>query len=163
MHAAPQCGSCPARPLCPTFAAGLQKAIPAPARKVAYQSQREAAVVVRKRGKVLLRQCAEADRWAGLWDFPRFVIGEHAPAAEVALEVGRRLTNDFGIEVAMGERLTTIRHGVTRYRITLECFEASWQAGRLKSAAEPLLWSSVGKLAEYPLNVTGRQISRLLE
>jgi translation initiation factor IF-2 len=34
----------------------------------------EAAVVVRKNGAVLLRQCGPDERWTGLWDFPRLDV-----------------------------------------------------------------------------------------
>ena len=70
----PRCLLCPVADLCPTRAAGLQAVIPASPRKLRYEDVHETAVVVRRRGRVLLRRCAEGERWAGLWDFPRFQV-----------------------------------------------------------------------------------------
>ena len=40
---------------------------------------REATVVVRKSGRVLLRQRAKGERWEGMWDFPRFPLDGEGP------------------------------------------------------------------------------------
>ena len=42
---------------------------------------REAAVVVRRGGRVLLLLRPEGGRWAGLWDFPRFALDGHSDSA----------------------------------------------------------------------------------
>ena len=68
----PKCKACPLESLCPTRKSGLQNRIPAPRRKTPVEDLCEAAVVVQRNGRVLLRQCGDDERWAGLWDFPRF-------------------------------------------------------------------------------------------
>ena len=50
----PDCPRCPVAMLCPTHHAGLQDRIPARRRKPATEAVREAAVIVRRRGRVLL-------------------------------------------------------------------------------------------------------------
>lgn len=156
---APRCAACPVRRLCPTQAAGLQAAIPAPPAKTAYEDVREAAVVVRRREQVLLRQCGPAERWAGMWDFPRFSIdAQRGPALRRELaEKVRALT---GMTVTVGPSLTTLKHGVTRFRITLVCHAAQHVRGRLRG--KDLRWVAPHELERYPLSVSGRQISRLL-
>ena len=69
---APACDACPLAVLCPTQAHGWQQEIPRAKRRPDYEQVHETAVVVRRRGKVLLRRCGPDERWAGLWDFPRF-------------------------------------------------------------------------------------------
>jgi len=71
----PQCLICPIRDLCPTAIKGLQESIPVAAKKVKYQELNEAVVVIRRGNKFLVRQCGADERWAGLWDFPRYEIG----------------------------------------------------------------------------------------
>jgi A/G-specific adenine glycosylase len=66
-----------------------------------------------------------------------------------------------GLAVAPGPRLTTIKHGVTRFRITLDCYEAECTGGRLKRGGD-VRWVKIGELEGYPLSVTGRKISGLL-
>jgi A/G-specific adenine glycosylase len=70
----PLCDQCPVCALCPTFRLGLQDEIPLPKRKTKYEDRHEAAVVVRRGDRVVLRRCGPAERWAGLWDFPRFPV-----------------------------------------------------------------------------------------
>lgn len=191
----PQCSSCPLAPLCPTQAGGLQEVIPAATRRVKYEAVDEACIVVRNSSKVLLRQCRESERWAGLWDFPRFPLqrsaGDQAsdqrkpqPAGEShdkALRSGRsrrdnsaseksaseKMPREFarqvqrltGVTMTAGRRLTTIKHGVTRFRITLTCFTGAYGRGVPEDGH---CWVALDRLHEYPLSVTGRKIADLL-
>ena len=125
----PACECCPLRLLCPTRTGGLQDRIPAPKKKTKYEDAFEACVVVWKKSKVLLRRCSTGERWAGMWDFPRFPIqAKQGPALNRELRKGvQRLT---GITIDPGEHWKTIKHGVTRFRITLDCYQATHQSGR---------------------------------
>ena len=77
----PRCEDCPAAPLCAANRQGRQGDIPPPKTKRRIEAVREAAVLVRRRGRVLLLRWPEGRRWAGLWDFPRFPINARQPAA----------------------------------------------------------------------------------
>jgi A/G-specific adenine glycosylase len=158
----PRCEACPAAVLCPTNLQGLQTTIPPVARKPPIEAVREAAVVVYRRGRVLVLQNAPGQRWAGLWDFPRFpVAAGNGPATRDELVAGvQRLT---GVLVEPGERLTTIKHSVTRFRITLDCHRAAYVAGsRRNNGQVPCRWVKPAELEEYPLSATGRKIGQLL-
>jgi A/G-specific adenine glycosylase len=157
----PLCDRCPVGGLCPTKQQGLQAVIPLPKRKTAYEDRHEAAVVVRRGARVVLRRCAPDERWAGLWDFPRFPITAHRgdPLREQLQSAAVELT---GLAIDPGRHLTTIKHGVTRFRITLDCYEAKCIGGRLKRGGD-VRWVKIGDLEAYPLSVTGRKISRLLQ
>ena len=80
----PACGECPVAKFCPTFASGLQDDVPVKKEKTVYEDVNEAAVVVRKGTRVLLRRCGAGERWAGLWDFPRFPTTSKSNAATSA-------------------------------------------------------------------------------
>ena len=137
---------------------GLVEQIPRPARRTNYEDVTEVAVVVRDRGRVLLRQCQQGERWAGLWDFPRFAANGHGTLAE---QIALRTFELTGVEVAPGEQLATFKHGVTRFRITLHCYAAARRssARRVTTTAR---WVALAVLPEYPLSTTGRKISQLL-
>jgi A/G-specific adenine glycosylase len=159
----PACDACPAFDLCPTRAQGLQAAIPPPKKKTRYTEVREVAAVVRRRGKILLRQCLPDERWSGLWDFPRFGV-KAVKAAALRREVIDRLRRQTGVEAELGDKLTTVKHGVTRFRITLDCYQAAY-VRRAKGArpAGPLRWVRPSELDGLPLSVTGRKIARLVD
>ena len=154
----PQCDECPVKSLCPTYGHGWQDQIPAAAKKIVYEDVHEVAVVVRKKNAVLLRRCGEGERWAGLWDFPRFRSEDPTQSPPELEERVRQLT---GVRVEDAQWVTEIKHAVTRYRITLSCFEAHYQSGR-KRSGEECAWVTVDQLSDYPLSVTGRRIGRLV-
>jgi A/G-specific adenine glycosylase len=159
---APDCPNCPVFCLCPTYEQGLQALIPAPKKKKGYTEVREAAVVVRRRGQVLLRQCGGDERWSGLWDFPRFGVS-HGKGAGLRTELIDKVRQQVGVEIEPGEKLTTIKHGVTRFRITLLCFEAEYVGRQRRSAQRgPQRWLAPSRLSDLPLSVTGRKIARLI-
>lgn len=157
----PRCERCPVTALCAARAAGLVDQIPAPKKKTRYEQVREAAVVVRKRGRVLVRRCGADERWAGLWDFPRFAV-DAEDAARLEKELVAKVAALTGLTVEPLGRLTTIKHGVTRFRITLDCHEARCAGGRLRRGSGDIRWIAPAGLGQLPLSVTGRKISRLL-
>lgn len=153
----PLCDCCPLARLCPTRKLGLQAEIPAAKKPKQYEDVIEAAVVIRRGSKVLLRQCQKGERWAGLWDFPRFAVPPNLNG-QLPRHIERETRTLMGIKIDRLEPLATLKHGVTRFRITLEVFTAAAASSRPKNG----LWVTPGELADYPLSTTGRQIARLL-
>jgi A/G-specific adenine glycosylase len=156
----PSCDACPIAPLCATFAQGLQEKIPLTRRRMNYESVSEACVVVRRAGRILLRQCAEGERWAGLWDFPRFAVARDENESKLREQIAKNVNQQTGVSITVGPRITTIRHGVTRYRITLDCYEGVYRRGPLKRDQQR--WVEADRLEAYPLSVTGRKIAERL-
>jgi A/G-specific adenine glycosylase len=177
----PDCSGCPVASLCPTHHGGLQDLVPARGPKPRIEHVREAAVVVWRRSKVLLVERAAGHRWAGLWDFPRFPLaaGRMSAVDQQLIDSIERLCK---LQVEPRGLLTTLKHGVTRFCITLECHEADCIAPttnrRTRSAVEtpPVengtsghairfsdqRWVSPAKLDGYPLSTTGRKIANLI-
>lgn len=158
----PSCDTCPLAVWCVASRQGLQGVIPPATRKVRFENVTEAAVVVRHRGRILLRRYGDGERWAGLWDFPRFrLAGANGSSPPKQLVAGvRKLT---GIVVEPVSCLATMRHGVTRFRITLHCHAARYRCGRLRtSPASPCKWVPPVELDRYALPATGRRICRLI-
>jgi A/G-specific adenine glycosylase len=157
---APRCGDCPLAARCAARQQGLQGEIPFRAPPVAITEVQETAIVVRRGEQVLLAQRPATGRWAGLWEFP------HGPLVpeESHEEAGRRLLAELtGLEASLGPELLTIRHGVTRYRITLVCFEARHTAGEFASPfyAEAR-WVDPTDLPAYPVSAPQRRLARVL-
>lgn len=151
----PKCLICPVASICPTRAQGLQASIPVSKKKMVYEDLAETAVVVFKSKHVLLRRCKEGERWAGLWDFPRFETNKRKDYDQ------KQVLELTGINSKISETLATLKHGVTKYRITLTCKRAVFVSGRLKRGAETA-WVRTDELEEYPLSVTGRKIAKLI-
>jgi A/G-specific adenine glycosylase len=157
----PGCDVCPVAALCPTRAQGLTASIPAAQAKTQITAVQEAALLVQRGKRVLLVRREPGERWAGLWDFPRFAIDPDAGTVETQLT--RHVARDTGAHVRVGQLLTTIKHSVTRYRITLVCYAATHVTTDRKSAAtRTMAWVTPLDLVNYPLSTTGRKLSRLL-
>jgi A/G-specific adenine glycosylase len=158
----PKCDQCPLASVCAAKAAGLQHEIPIAKPRTTFTELREAAIVVRKNGSVLLRRCGEDERWAGLWDFPRFEMEASGPLF-AEQEITKKVAAQTGITCVPGALIKTLRHGVTRYRITLDCYEAVYRDRRLRAAQPGVAkWSSIRDVASLPLSTTGRKIANLL-
>lgn len=170
--AAPDCPACPVRSCCRAFADGSQREIPRVAARAKPTPLVEAAVAVRKQGRVLLRRRAPGEWWSGLWDFPRFPCnvaadgggrrnnGPSAAAIRVD-QLARLLEETTGVQAEFAEPLGEFAHSVTRYRIRLLCYVADYRGGRLKRGAE-MRWIQPGELAQLPLSRPGRRIAEML-
>lgn len=156
----PKCDECPVESLCQARQLGVVDQLLPTTKKTVYTEVREAAVVVCRDRQVLLRQCGAEERWAGLWDFPRFGVDSEGPLF-AASEIEGKLAELTGVQAQLGPLVKTIKHGVTRYRITLDCYEATHRGGRLKSSkAAPAKWVAPRELGDYPLSTTGRKIAQ---
>jgi A/G-specific adenine glycosylase len=180
----PQCGNCPLNSLCPTRRGGWQQRIPAARRQPVVEDVQEAAVLIVHRGTVLLRKCGPGERWAGLWDFPRFPLERSKlkaktwnsnsikPRPPVAPSRKQDIVNGVrqmvGVTITRPQYFATLRHSVTRFRITLDCFTA--QCGKLNrhqtavtstNGHGELRWIKPQELDDYPLCTTGRKLARL--
>ena len=152
----PSCDDCPLASRCAARELGLQGTIPGKVKKIKYEDRREVAIVVAYRDMYLVRKCQPDERWAGLWDFPRCHVADaaHDPA-EVALD---HLKRDYGVTLPSAEPLVSLKHGVTKYRITLDVYVAKSRAKpKLKAASDAKL-KSIDEIDDLPLSTTGRKI-----
>jgi len=161
----------------------MQNEIPRPKPRVGYTEVTEAYVVVRKGDAYLVRQRTAGERWAGLWDFPRcelaaeeaaechysvsarngqkaLPLGETVPAG-LCQRLEREVVNHTGVRVQLGMPFAELRHGVTRFRIRVICFEARSRT-RSASDREGVRWATTEDLQELPLSRTGRRLTEIL-
>lgn len=172
----PDCPACPVKSCCRAFAEGTQEQIPRPADRPKITAVTEATVAVSKGEAYLLRRRGDGERWAGLWDFPRFSVdGVRLPASlrngasprsqKIPRKLQQSLENGIlettGIAAEVESLVTEIRHGVTRYRIRLLCLLADYRSGSF-DGREDLRWVTPREFSQYPLSVTGRKFARLL-
>ena len=73
----------------------------------------------------------------------------------------QRIATEFGLTVNITNRLTQLKHSVTRYRITLDCWHADC-AARTVTTDLPTAWVTATDFARYPLSVTGRKLADLI-
>jgi A/G-specific adenine glycosylase len=147
--------------LCAAFRSGAQEQIPQARPKPSIEAVNEAAIVVRRGSKVLLRQRTAEERWAGLWDFLRFPLKARRGTA-LRRELVEKVEQHCGLRVEPPSRIATIKHGVTRFRITLDCYVTEPVDAKRKLIAGTWKWVRPADLEQFPLSVTGRKLGRLL-
>ncbi len=176
----PCCDGCPVASRCLALAENSVGDIPQPARRPEITEVREAAIAIESDGRFLLIRRPEGVRWAGLWDFPRFEVTEQPHKRSSAVrrhnrkqktpsedgttnELEQRIATEFTLVVRLTERLTQLKHSVTRYRITLDCWHAECAASCEVSSQLTTAWVSPNDFAQYPLSVTGRKFANLMQ
>ncbi|MFO0804218.1 MAG: A/G-specific adenine glycosylase [Gemmataceae bacterium] len=155
--ASPRCSECPVAKFCQANRDGTQDRIPPPKRAKDVVQVREAAIVIRSRGKVLLcRRPADAGRWQNMWEFPHAELGEAEDTLSGAARIAESLT---GLRVELGQELTIVRHTVTHHAITMACFEANRRSGRFRGRfhAEGR-WLAPEELTNYPTSTPQRKL-----
>ncbi|MHB1425811.1 MAG: A/G-specific adenine glycosylase [Gemmataceae bacterium] len=157
---APNCPRCPLASRCLARKLGQQESIPPRTTPPEILRVQEAAVVVRRGAEVLLVQRPLEGQWAGLWEFPHGPLLDGEPHDAAATRLPHQLT---GLQVKLGPELLTIRHGITRYRITMTCFEAELAGGAFQSSFYVAgRWLSLAALATYPVSSPQRRLARFL-
>ena len=155
----PNCAACPLSSVCAAKKQNRQHEIPARSKPADTRAIDEVAVVVRKRNRVLLVQRPREGRWPGMWEFPHHPIEWIEPHDAAA----HRLLADLGMAGDLRGEIATIRHSVTRFRITMICLHVAHRRGRLRIGAFPnAAWVRVEDLHGYPLATPQRRLARCL-
>jgi A/G-specific adenine glycosylase len=175
----PDCLRCPLAGTCLARQRGIANQLPRQVKQKRYENVTEVAIAVRRRRDVLLRRCVAGERWAGLWDFLRFSwftegVGSvtarpRARSCDLpnASAICHQCREQTGVPIRNPRYISTLQHGVTRFRITLHCLEAKLD-GQLpgspneRAAGRVWRWVPLAELDQVPLSSTGRAISRLL-
>lgn len=153
----PNCAACPVRTMCIANRDGTQEEIPPKSKEKKRVVVSEVALAIRD-GKKLLLCCRPptATRWASMWELPRGEVADGEEVADAAVRVAKELT---GLVVEVGTEVTTIRHAVTRFEITLTCLEAGRTAGEFASAFYTAgEWLTPTECAARPASTPQRQL-----
>jgi A/G-specific adenine glycosylase len=156
----PRCNECPLRGFCTAFQQDRVEEFPRKLDTTRSTRIHQAAVVIRRGDRILMKRSGPRERWSGLWDVVRFERPQRLSGPEIA----RQIKMETGLRVTLHEEDFAFRFGVTRYAITLHCYQAANVTGKLRSPrASGWKWINVGTLDNLPLNMTARKIVRRLD
>jgi A/G-specific adenine glycosylase len=132
----PQCRICPVRKLCAARRENRAETLPNIGQRAKPTVRYFVAFVVERNRRFLIRQRPADVVNAHLWEFPNFEANGAIPGAK------RIFKSQFGFAPPQLSRLATIKHSLTRYRVTLRAFNV-----RLGGASYPSLHSKRAKSA----------------
>ncbi len=164
----PQCLICPVKKLCIAFKECRTEELPNLGKREAATARRFMAFVVEHNGKFLVRQRSTGVVNAHLWEFPNAEVGSQLlhlglPASR------RRVTDIFLTEFAGGspalpgqifpitaiQPLCTVKHSITRYRITLEAFIVRLEANPVKSGGN---WKTPAQMRQLAFTSAHKKV-----
>lgn len=159
----PECPRCPLLSICRAAASGTQAQIPQKASRPDVTDVTELTVAVVSKGQVFLRRRSPDERWAGLWDFPRFACEGSGSESQHPQQILSHLRSEYGISATNVQPLTRIRHSVTRYRIDLHAYIAESLSPNSAKVLRDQEWVELSALTDRPMSVTGRKVAAQLQ
>jgi A/G-specific adenine glycosylase len=196
----PQCRICPVKKLCVAFLEARIGELPNLGKRETITARRFIAFVVERNGRFLVRQRSAGVINAHLWEFPNAEIGVRLSSAaatspahdaekfQTALATGplrlgqprsaAKAAQTFGLELQSAKPFCTVKHSITRYRITLEAFrvplgETSYTSPHPKGAKSGTrktrpsenngVWLPLAKLDSLAFTSAHRRILRHLQ
>ncbi len=130
----PDCEACPLSRFCTAYGTGTQEEVPGTPRRTRVPRKEMVAAVIKDRGgRLLIVQRPYRGLLGGLWEFPGGLRGdgETLPAALV-----RRVKEEAGLVVAVGDRIGSQDHAFSHFRITLHVYRCRKTGGCLRKGRE---------------------------
>jgi A/G-specific adenine glycosylase len=145
----PRCHACPAAASCTARRRGQADRLPNLGRSPAAISRRFAAFVVESRGRYLVRRRPAGVVNAQLWEFPNVELN----GVRVRLRIAAR--HAVGFVPRELTPMITIKHSITRYRITLQTWQAKPGPGAARTSGR---WLPLTRLRRLPFAAAHRRI-----
>jgi len=147
----PQCEICPVKKLCVAYRQNRVEELPNLGKREAATTRYFVAFVVERNGRFLVRQRPAGVVNAHLWEFPN--------AEADSSSVKGVFKSIFGFAPPALQPLCTVKHSITRYRITLEAFHVRF-GGRISTTPKICQARSV-RPSELGVWQTPAQMNRL--
>jgi A/G-specific adenine glycosylase len=156
----PRCAECPISNYCFAFHQGLQEEIPPAPPRADIELVQEAAGLIYRNRRVLFVQRPSLGRWANMWEFPHGLIQKKEGADDALV---RLILELCGLKVEILQEIMVLRHAVTRFRISVACFEATSVSGKFRSEFyQSAKWLRPEELPNYPVSLPYRRLAKSL-
>ena len=151
----PQCGICPVRKLCAAFRTNRVEELPNLGKREKATTRRFVAFIIERDGKFLVRQRPAGVVNAHLWEFPNVEVNGVNPGPK------QMFKSAFGLVPSELSPLATVKHSITRYRITLEAFHA--KIGRTSYTSPPIIgfWKTITQIRRLAFTAAHKRLATL--
>jgi A/G-specific adenine glycosylase len=153
----PKCLACPVRSNCVAYRTGRTDEFPAFAPRTAPTARFFAAFIVQNRQRYLVQQRPSGVVNAHLWEFPNAEF----PTAPGASDLNHAAETLFGQAPQSTRPLCTVKHTITRYRITLTAFHATLPNAAPRAETKSR-WCTLVEMQKLPFPSAHQKILRHL-
>lgn len=152
----PACLLCPWNAHCQALNLGLQAELPMSETRPPLPHKRiGVAVIWDDRGQILIDRRRQEGLLGGLWEFPG---GKLEPGETIPDCIRREIQEELGIEIEVGDRLVTVDHTYSHFRVTLEVHHCRHLSGEPQLIeCDEVRWVTLEEIDRYPFpkaNVT---------
>lgn len=153
----PACLLCPWRSPCAAYNQNVQSEIPMTETRAPLPHKLiGVAVVWNEQGQILIDRRPQKGLLGGLWEFPG---GKIEPGETVEECIRRELQEELAIDVEVGDRLITIDHAYTHFKVTLNVFHCRHTEGEPQPIeCDEVRWVEVSELEQFPFPKANSQI-----
>ena len=154
----PQCGPCPVKNLCTAFKENRVGELPNLAKREKATARTFVAFVIKRNGQFLVRRRPNGVVNAHLWEFPNVEISNQNGDKKVANDHVSiaHAAKELGLEFRNARPICTVKHSITRYRMTLEAFHVrSQKTPKIPDA----VWMLPSRLNSLPFTSAHRKVA----
>ncbi len=144
----PRCPACPLREECSAHITRRTAAIPFKSPKAKIPQYDVSTAVILKDNHFFIQKRPSAGHLGGMWEFP----GGKALQGETPEQTLRReIREELGIDIQVIQKLTTINHGYTHFKIRLHVFLCRPDQEEIHPLhAQPHKWITPDQIDQYP-------------
>ena len=157
----PACATCPLRNLCLAAIKGMVERLPAKNKPRSLpHKELTAAILLDRRGRVLVVQRPASGLLGGLWKFP----GGTRNGTESLQEcLKRAVREELGVAVRCGKELAVVHHGYTHFTMTLRAYRCSPRNGTPRTLkCRSLRWVMPEELHRFAFSRAERKVMEAL-
>jgi len=153
----PLCPQCPWVSHCRAYELTMQDELPMRNEKAPIPHKSiGVAVIWDAAGQILIDRRRQEGLLGGMWEFPG---GKVEPGETVEDCIRREILEELGIEVQVGDRLITIDHAYSHFRVTLNVHHCRHLSGDPQPIeCDVVKWVTVDDLEQYPFPAANVQI-----
>ena len=153
----PGCEHCPLHNVCKARASGKPESYPSKRIRKTIPHVESVSAVIKKNGKVLLRQRPPSGLLGGLWEFPNWTMKEKE-RSRLRLRLRNHLKKDIGITADVKELIGTFRHTFSHFKLTLHPYHCQSTNGKGKGK-----WVRIKDLSLLPMSRIHRKIAERID